>query len=125
MVEPEKNNSKKSLGREIVHALRVIFLRSWLNVLLIFVPAGIAVKAAGVDENAVFALNAIAVIPLAGLLTFATECLATRFSPTIAVSFKSPRMMSNSDYEGSAQRLFWKQCGIDHVSPHHLALVTL
>lgn len=47
-------------------------------------PAGIAVHAAGIDPNVVFALNAIAVVPLAGLLTFATECLAHRFSPTIA-----------------------------------------
>ena len=56
----------------------------WLNLLLMFAPAGIVVKAAGVNQNVVFALNAIAVIPLAGLLTFATEALASRTSPTIA-----------------------------------------
>ena len=83
-VEPEKNSEKVPFTRQFLHALRAIFFRSWLNVLLIFAPLGIAVHAAGVDPNVVFALNAIAVIPLAGLLTFATECLATRFSPTIA-----------------------------------------
>jgi calcium/proton exchanger cax len=31
----------------------------------------------------VFAVNAIAVIPLAGLLTFATECVAHRLGPTL------------------------------------------
>lgn len=85
-VEPEKNTEKVPFTRQFLHALKAIFFRSWLNVLLIFAPLGIAVHAAGVDPNVVFALNAIAVIPLAGLLTFATECLATRFSPTIAVS---------------------------------------
>ena len=82
--EPEKNTAKKPLGRNIIEHLRLIFLRSWLNILLIFVPAGIIVYAVGINPNVVFALNAIAVIPLAGLLTFATECLAHRLSPTIA-----------------------------------------
>lgn len=75
---------KKSLVARFVDNLRIIFLRSWLNLLLIFVPAGIAVHCAGINKNVDFALNAIAVIPLAGLLTFATECLAHRTSPTIA-----------------------------------------
>jgi Ca2+:H+ antiporter len=52
-------------------------------VLLVFVPAGIALHFAGVNPNAVFAANAIAVIPLAGLLTFATECVAHRMGPTL------------------------------------------
>ena len=76
---------KQTLGRYIIHNLKVIiFTHKWLNLLLIFVPAGIAVKAAGVNSNVVFALNAIAVVPLAGTLTFATEALASKTSPTIA-----------------------------------------
>lgn len=38
---------------------------------------------AGINDNVVFALNAIAVIPLAGLLTFGTECVAHRLGPTL------------------------------------------
>ena len=56
---------------------------SWVNVLLIFVPAGIAAKAAGLNSSVVFALNAIAVIPLAGLLSHATECVASRLGDTV------------------------------------------
>ncbi|KAK5084525.1 hypothetical protein LTR05_005603 [Lithohypha guttulata] len=82
--EPEKNTTRKPVARQLFDCLKIIVLRSWLNVLLVFVPAGIAVRAAGIDPNVVFALNAVAVIPLAGLLTFATECLASRFSPTVA-----------------------------------------
>lgn len=80
---PSQKTNKSWVAR-LVDILRTIFLRSWLNVLLIFVPAGIAVHAAGLNPNVSFALNAIAVVPLAGLLTFATECLAHRTSPTIA-----------------------------------------
>lgn len=82
--EPEKNTKKQPIARRFLESLKSIFLRSWLNLLLVFVPAGIAARAAGIDPNVVFALNAVAVVPLAGLLTFATECLAHRFSPTIA-----------------------------------------
>ena len=56
---------------------------SWVNVLLVFVPAGFAVKAAGLDPGVVFALNAVAIIPLAGLLSHATESVASRLGDTI------------------------------------------
>ncbi|KAK5102246.1 hypothetical protein LTR70_004549 [Exophiala xenobiotica] len=80
----EQKKPKKPFVKRVVDNLKVIFLRSWLNAFLIFVPAGIAVHAAGINQNVDFALNAIAVIPLAGLLTFATESIAHRTSPTIA-----------------------------------------
>lgn len=60
-----------------------IILSSWLNILLVFVPAGIAVQAAGVNPTIVFALNAIAIIPLAGLLSHATESVASRMGDTV------------------------------------------
>jgi Ca2+:H+ antiporter len=63
--------------------VKVALFHSWVNVLLIFVPVGIAVHFAGVNENAVFAINAVAIIPLAGLLTFATESVAHRLGPTL------------------------------------------
>ena len=63
--------------------LKEILLSSWLNVLLIFVPVGIAVKAAGVSPTIVFAVNAIAIVPLAGLLSHATESVASEMGDTI------------------------------------------
>ncbi|KAL6704127.1 hypothetical protein ACN47E_008790 [Coniothyrium glycines] len=51
---------------------------SWINLLLVFVPAGIAVKCAGLKPEVVFSMNAIAIIPLAGLLAHATEVVAAR-----------------------------------------------
>jgi len=51
---------------------------SWINVLLLFVPLGIAVKLAGLKPEIVFSMNAIAIIPLAGLLAHATEVVAAR-----------------------------------------------
>ena len=56
---------------------------SWVNVLLVFVPVGIACEAAGLDPAIIFAMNAVAIIPLAGLLSHATESVASRLGDTV------------------------------------------
>ncbi|GME63334.1 Sodium/calcium exchanger membrane region [Neofusicoccum parvum] len=56
---------------------------SWVNVLLVFVPIGIASKPAGMSDELVFSMNAIAIIPLAGLLSHATESVAVRLGDTL------------------------------------------
>lgn len=56
---------------------------SWVNALLIFVPIGIAVHAAHLGPEIVFAMNAVAIIPLAGLLSHATEAVAARVGDTL------------------------------------------
>jgi Ca2+:H+ antiporter len=56
---------------------------SWINVLLVFVPVGIACEAAGLDPAIIFAMNAVAIIPLAGILSHATESVASRLGDTI------------------------------------------
>ncbi|KAI9805977.1 MAG: hypothetical protein M1825_000591 [Sarcosagium campestre] len=62
---------------------KMILFSSWLNVLLIFVPVGIAVEFTSVSPTIVFALNAIAIVPLAGLLSYATESVARRMGDTV------------------------------------------
>jgi Ca2+:H+ antiporter len=51
---------------------------SYINVMLVFVPIGIAAKLAHLKPEIVFSMNAIAIIPLAGLLAHATEVVAAR-----------------------------------------------
>lgn len=69
----------KRFGRHTKMAL----FHSWVNVLLIFVPIGIAVKCAHLNPAVVFAMNAVAIIPLAGILTHATESVASRLGDTL------------------------------------------
>lgn len=73
-------NGMLRFGKHTKNAL----LHSWVNVLLIFVPVGIAVKFA-IPHNAqvIFALNAIAIVPLAGMLSHATESVASRLGDTL------------------------------------------
>ncbi|EPS41143.1 hypothetical protein H072_4975 [Dactylellina haptotyla CBS 200.50] len=60
-----------------------ILFHSWINVLLVFVPIGIAVEIAGLHPTIIFAMNCIALIPLAGMLSYATESVAHRLGDTI------------------------------------------
>ncbi|CAG8910170.1 unnamed protein product [Penicillium egyptiacum] len=69
-------------GRFYHHTADAI-CHSWINVLLIFVPVGIACEAAGLDPAIIFAMNAVAIIPLAGLLSHATESVASRLGDTV------------------------------------------
>jgi Ca2+:H+ antiporter len=71
------------VARRFLASGKKVLFHSWVNILLVFVPVGIAVHIAGINPNIVFALNAIAIIPLAGLLTFATESVAHRLGPTL------------------------------------------
>ncbi|KAF2708763.1 calcium/proton exchanger [Pleomassaria siparia CBS 279.74] len=58
---------------------------SWINILLIFVPLGFAFEYGHVSSSPwpVFIVNFIAIIPLAGTLSYATEELALRVGETM------------------------------------------
>ncbi|KAJ3027171.1 UNVERIFIED_CONTAM: hypothetical protein HDU68_004320 [Siphonaria sp. JEL0065] len=56
----------------------------WFNVFgLVFIPLGIISSAYGWSDGSVFALNCLAIIPLAKMLDFATDQLAMRTNETI------------------------------------------
>jgi len=72
---------KSGAGRFVIHSKNALF-HSWINVLLIFVPAGIVAEALHLNPAVIFALNAVAIVPLAGLLSHATEIVANRMGNT-------------------------------------------
>ncbi|OQE96442.1 hypothetical protein PENNAL_c0001G08235 [Penicillium nalgiovense] len=78
---------KKSLSDKqtftFASQLRATVLNSWINVLLIAAPVGIVLYAVGANPIAIFVVNFIAIIPLAAMLSFATEEIALRTSETI------------------------------------------
>ena len=82
-IRPEELEEKPNIAKRVYDCCKDVLFASWLNVLLVFVPVGIAVDVAGVNKNVVFAMNAIAIIPLAGLLSYATENLACEMGDTI------------------------------------------
>ncbi|KAH6960618.1 Sodium/calcium exchanger protein-domain-containing protein [Fusarium avenaceum] len=83
---PISNTSGKKKGfvAEVKRSVRIAITYSWLNVFLIFVPVGIAVaQIDGINGGIVFGLNAVAIIPLAGLLAFATESVARKMGDAL------------------------------------------
>ncbi|KAK3989926.1 putative calcium transporter [Cladorrhinum sp. PSN332] len=79
----ERPPEKRNIGSRFVAAVVNILLSSWLNVFLLFVPAGIVVRLMHAPAGVVFLLNAIAIVPLAGLLSHATESVASTMGDTI------------------------------------------
>ena len=82
----QKTKSTKKIT--VMSQIRATVFGSWINLLLVVVPVGFAVNYVRVDGNhingtAIFVVNFIAIIPLAGMLSYATEELALRVGETV------------------------------------------
>ena len=60
-----------------------VLASNYVNFLLVFVPLGIIAGALRWSPTAVFVLNFLAIIPLAALLSFATEELSVKVGQTL------------------------------------------
>lgn len=65
------------------HATKVILFENYVNVLLVFVPLGVLAELLTWSPVARFTLNFLAIIPLASLLSFATEELALQVGESL------------------------------------------
>lgn len=64
--------------------LHAVLFSSWINLLLVFVPVGFAVfYSKKVGPVPIFIINFVAIIPLAAMLSYATEELAIRVGETL------------------------------------------
>lgn len=70
-------------SKRFIRHTKVALLSSRVNYLLVFVPIGMAVKFTEVDEPIIFSMNALAVVPLANLLSYATENAALQLGDTV------------------------------------------
>jgi hypothetical protein len=78
---PQKSSERKrfTLGSQ----LKATIFNSWINLLLIAAPVGNATHFINASPVAVFAVNFIAIIPLAAMLSYATEEIALRVGETL------------------------------------------
>jgi len=86
--EERKRARHEMLKRKIpvVQQIKTVLFPRWysINWLLICAPVGIALNyVKGINPLAIFIVNFIAIIPLAGILSFATEELAMRVGETL------------------------------------------
>lgn len=73
----------QSMWGRTVEIAKLVILSNYVNVLLIFVPLGIIAELVHWSPVVVFTLNFLAIIPLASLLSFATEELALEVGETL------------------------------------------
>ncbi|KAK3112798.1 Vacuolar membrane antiporter [Teratosphaeriaceae sp. CCFEE 6253] len=66
-----------------LHLTWEVLSSNYVNVFLVFVPVGIILGATGANPTAVFIVNFFAIVPLAALLSFATEELSAKLGQTI------------------------------------------
>jgi len=66
-----------------IHLTWLTLASNYTNVLLVFVPVGIILGALDIDPTAIFVVNFLAIVPLAALLSFATEELSVKLGQTI------------------------------------------
>ena len=79
----ESENKVVKAGAHIFNVAKVTLLSNYVNVLLVFVPLGIIAGATGWNPTTVFILNFFAIVPLAAVLSFATEEISVRLGQTM------------------------------------------
>ena len=71
---PDSFKNKEQFG--LMGQIKATIFNSWINILFLMVPVGIAVNYVHINPIAVFVINFIAIIPLAAMLSYATEEIA-------------------------------------------------
>jgi Ca2+:H+ antiporter len=74
----DSKKSKKTNKITVGSMLKAVLFDSYINILLLAVPAGFAINYAHGPVGAVFTVNFIAIIPLAAMLSYSTEEIALR-----------------------------------------------
>lgn len=73
----------RTFVRKAYDKVTVVLFSNYVNYLLVFVPLGMASGFFGWNPTTNFILNFLAIIPLAAMLSFATEQLSKSVGPTL------------------------------------------
>jgi Ca2+:H+ antiporter len=79
----ESNNIFVKVSANTFNITKITLLSNYVNVLLVFVPLGIIAGVAGWNPTTVFVLNFLAIVPLAAVLSFATEEISAKLGQTL------------------------------------------
>lgn len=79
----EDNRAWVRWPMKFLHLTWQVLSSSYVNVLLVFVPVGIVLGALDINPTAIFIVNFLAIMPLAALLSFATEELSAKMGQTL------------------------------------------
>ena len=79
----ESNNAFVRVNAHVFNITKVTLLSNYVNILLVFVPFGIVAGATHWNPTVVFILNFLAIVPLAAVLSFATEEISVKLGQTM------------------------------------------
>ncbi|KAH6724373.1 Sodium/calcium exchanger protein-domain-containing protein [Leptodontidium sp. MPI-SDFR-AT-0119] len=79
----ESENKFVRIPALVVQATKVTLYSNYVNILLVFVPLGIVAGVMGWNPTVVFILNFFAIVPLAAVLSFATEEISMKLGQTM------------------------------------------
>jgi Ca2+:H+ antiporter len=79
----DSENKFVRISAQVLHVTKVTLYSNYVNVLLVFVPLGIVAGAMGWNPTTVFILNFFAIVPLAAVLSFATEEISVKLGQTM------------------------------------------
>lgn len=77
------DNKFVSVPANIIQATKVTLYSNYVNILLVFVPLGMVAGIMGWNPTVVFVLNFFAIVPLAAVLSFATEEISMKLGQTM------------------------------------------
>jgi Ca2+:H+ antiporter len=79
----ESDNPFVRANAHVFHIVKATLLSNYVNILLVFVPLGIVAGATHWNPTVVFILNFLAIVPLAAVLSFATEEISVKLGQTM------------------------------------------
>lgn len=79
----DSENKFVRIPAQVLHVTKVTLYSNYVNILLVFVPLGIVAGAMGWNPTTVFILNFFAIVPLAAVLSFATEEISVKLGQTM------------------------------------------
>ena len=79
----ESRNILVRVPAHVFNIAKITLFSNYVNILLVFVPLGIIAGVAGWNPTAVFVLNFFAIVPLAAVLSFATEEISAKLGQTV------------------------------------------
>ena len=79
----ESENKFVRIPAQAFNVTKFALYSNYVNILLVFVPLGIVAGATGWNPTVVFILNFFAIVPLAALLSFATEEISMKLGQTL------------------------------------------
>jgi Ca2+:H+ antiporter len=79
----DSGNKFVSVPAHVLNTTKITLYSNYVNILLVFVPLGIIAGAAHWNATLVFVLNFFAIVPLAAVLSFATEEISAKLGQTL------------------------------------------